>query len=109
MKKILSLLAASFLLSLAVFGATPEGNWKFSGSDGTAPKTLSIHISGTILSGTMDGLSIIHTGMEGGYFWFHVVRNGVDTLYKGQMQGGSIILHESSPQFHRVLSFKQTK
>ena len=104
MKKILTLLSVFVILSLAAFGAVIDGQWSVDGSGATAPRTLFLQVSGASLSGTMDTTAITSTGMEGGYFWFHVVRNGVDFTYKGQVKAGKIELREVGPQSNRILT-----
>jgi len=105
MKKILALLSISAIFSLAAFAAVLDGKWSAEGSDKTAPKQLSMKLNGKNLYGDMDGRSITNGGVEGAFFWFHVVRNGVDFLYKGQIKAGKIELREAGPQGVRTLSF----
>jgi hypothetical protein len=109
MKRLLTFLSVSAILTVAVLGAVVDGQWSFEGSDRTAPKKLSIRVSGTSLSGTMDGVAITNSGVEGAYFWFHVVRGGVDSLYKGQIKAGKIELREESAQIHRKLTFARSR
>jgi hypothetical protein len=108
MKRILSILSVSVILGLAAMGAAVEGQWGVEGTDKTAPKKLSIHLNGSSLSGTLDGLAITNSGSAGETFWFHVVRNGVYYTYKGQMKAGKIQLREAGPRT-RVLSFKHVQ
>jgi hypothetical protein len=98
----------SVILGLAAIGASVEGQWGVEGSDRTAPKRLSIHMNGSSLSGTMDGIAITKSGSAGETFWFHVMRNGVDYTYKGQIKAGKIQLREAGPQT-RVLSYKHVQ
>jgi len=108
MKKILVLASVSAILNLAAFGAAPDGQWKVGGSDKTAPKKLFLHVSGASLAGTMDGAAITNSGVEGNFFWFHVLRNGTDVTYKGQIRDGKIELREVGG-LNRVLSFTRAQ
>ncbi len=105
MKRILTLLFLSAILSCALSAAFVDGLWRVEGSDRTAPQRLSIRVSGNQLVGIMDGVPIADGRVEGDFFWFHVLRNGVNTLFKGQMKQGKIDLRESSTQVNRRLSF----
>lgn len=105
MKKIATLLSICVMLSLAAFGAGPAGQWKNTNTSNTQPQNLTITVSGTTLSGAMDGLNLTNTGTSGAFFWFHVVRSGVDYLYKGQLKGSNMQLSEVSSQSNRVLTF----
>lgn len=105
MKRILTLLAISAILSLVLFGAVMDGQWSYAGSDGSAPRTLNIFASGTTVQGVMDNLNVTNSGISGAFFWFHVTRGGVDFLYKGQVKNGLIELQETSSQGHRVLTY----
>ncbi|MGA2274639.1 MAG: hypothetical protein ABSH00_13875 [Bryobacteraceae bacterium] len=109
MKRVLTSLLVSAILSLAALGAVVDGQWSAEGSAKTAPKKLSIHVNQNSLSGTMDGMAITRSGVDGGFFWFYVVRNGADFLYKGQIKGGKIELRESGPHVHRTLTFTRVQ
>jgi hypothetical protein len=104
MKKILTLLSVSAILGWVALGAVVEGQWNVEGSDTTAPKKLILHMNGSALSGTMDGIAITKSGSAADVIWFHVMRGGVDFLYKGQVKAGKIELREAGPKT-RVLSF----
>jgi hypothetical protein len=105
MKKFLTLLAAVAILSVVALGAAQDGQWAFQGTDTTAPKNLSIHVSGATLSGTLDGLPLTGSGVTGPFFWFHVVRSGSDFLYKGQVKNGNLVLNEVGPSGTKSLTY----
>ena len=107
MKKILTLLSVFAMLSGVALGAVEDGQWTFQGTDSTAPHNLSIHVTGATLSGTLDGAALTGSGVTGPFFWFHVVRNGSDFLYKGQVKNGTIILYEVGPISTRKLTYVQ--
>jgi hypothetical protein len=109
MNKIILVLACFTGLSFAAPPPTAEGRWRLVGTDKTAPRQLSLHVSKNSISGTLDGVAITRGGVEQGYFWFHVVRDGVDYTYKGQMKAGQIKLHESTSNVHRDLSFAKAQ
>jgi hypothetical protein len=107
--RVASLLCLALIVGLSVRGAAPTQKWALEGGDKTAPHSLSIAIDGSSVSGTLDGATITRGGAEGGYFWFHANRNGVDTVYKGQIRDGKMILNEASAQGHRHLIFAKSK
>ena len=109
MKRILTSLLVSAILSVVAFGAVVDGKWSGAGSDRTAPKALSIRVVGNSVSGTMDGVAITRSGVEGNFFWFYVFRNGADFLYKGQIKNGRIELREQGPQSNRTLIFNRAQ
>jgi len=109
MKRIFTLLSLAAIFGLAALGAVADGHWNAEGSDKTAPKQLSIRVTGNSLVGTMDGVAITRSGVEGNFFWFYVVHNGGEFLYKGQMKGGKMELRESGPRVHRTLSFTRVQ
>jgi hypothetical protein len=109
MKKILTLLAITGALSLIALGAAADGKWGIEGSDRTAPRELSLHVNGSSLTGTLDGVAITHSGVEGNFFWFWVVTKGVTVQYKGQIVNGKIKLHQLTGNVDRQLVFARTQ
>jgi hypothetical protein len=109
MKRIFAVLSISAILSIVALGAVAEGKWRIEGSDRTAPKVLSLHVNGSALSGTLDGVAIAHGGVEGNYLWFQLVSNGVTTQFKGKIAGGKIQLREVGPQVQRSLVFAPSR
>ena len=109
MKRILTLLAITAILSVVLFGAVMDGQWNYAGTDGAAPRTLNIFASGTTVQGVLDNINITNSGIAGAFFWFHVNRGGVDFLYKGQVKNGLIELQETSRQGNRVLTYAKVQ
>jgi len=109
MKRILAVLSISAVLSFVGLGAVADGKWSATGTDRTAPRALSLHVNGTTLSGTIDGVAITHGGVDGNYLWFQAVSNGVVTQYKGKFAAGKIQLREVSRQVQRELVFSRTQ
>lgn len=107
MKKILALLSMSAVLAAVAMGAVAEGKWSAQGP--AAPKELSLHVSGTSLSGTLDGVAITKGGVGGDYLWFQSVNNGVTIQYKGRIAGGKIMLREVGPKMQRQLVFGRAR
>ena len=64
--------AASMLIVVLMAGVTvvraqsPNGTWTDTSTDSTAPKSLTINVSGTSVSGTMDSYSITNGGASNG-------------------------------------------
>jgi hypothetical protein len=90
---ILILLAATTL----TFAAVADGTWNLQGTAAGAPQQLVLTVSGTALTGTIDGLAISNGTAQLNTLHFQVVRSGATYLYKGTVTNGSLVLIEETP------------
>jgi hypothetical protein len=98
MKKALSTLCFVVLASLPVFGAALDGTWTNQNTGSAAPHTLSLTVTGSTLSGTIDGIAITKGGASANSFWFTATRNGVTYSYKGSISANQMTLNEYTKQ-----------
>jgi type 1 fimbria pilin len=94
-----SLLTILTLLAVAAlaFAAAPDGTWNIQGTVAGAPQRLVLTVSGSALTGTIDGVAITNGAAQLNTVHFQAVRNGVANLYKAVVADGKLILTEESP------------
>jgi hypothetical protein len=90
---ILILLAASVL----AFAAAPDGTWNLQGTVAGAPQQLVLAVSGSALTGTIDGVAISNGTAQLNTIHFQAVRNGAANLYKATIIDGRLVLTEEKP------------
>jgi hypothetical protein len=105
-------LLTSLILScvLIAFAASPaDGNWTAAGTASGAPQMLSLQSTGTVLTGTADGIQFTSGKVQGTTIWFNTVRAGVAYSYKGTVAGNKLDLHETRADGsnHRGLTFNR--
>jgi len=99
MKNIFLAMCLAMIVSVVAFAAAQDGTWTVQGGSQGGPTTLSLSVSGTTLSGTIDGNAISGGGVNGNTFWFNATRNRVAHTYKGTVSGNQITLKEYTTQF----------
>lgn len=96
MKKISASLVALALAAVTAFAAAADGTWTITGSVGNAPQTLVLHVSGSTVTGTSDGVTISHGGISQNVIWFQVTQNGSTVNYKGMVSSTTLKLFQES-------------
>ena len=106
MKNRFFLISCFTVVSVLAFAAAADGTWNLQGSAVNAPQHLVLSVSGTTLSGTVDGVAITNGGVQGRVLWFRAVRSGVTYNYKGTVSGSQINMFEEPPSGRgRALTF----
>jgi type 1 fimbria pilin len=96
MKTILLAILTLLAVTALAFAAAADGTWNIQGTVPAAPQRLVLAVSGSALTGTLDGVAISNGSAQLNTIHFQAVRNSATNLYKGTITNGRLVLVEET-------------